>query len=818
MALRPRQSLIQRKQRHYFADVTHLAHVNPDAVARNLLNKPTIFKGRSERLQIWNLFQQLGGDAVIRRAKETISHARSFAELEAVLHAAALDGWYETGAAVARRFHREVQRLMAAAPGHTPAERETLGRLRALVSAAGPVRAALTDADIRVLLKFPSPRVREIGANAVLALRRKELIDDVLPLCWESGPAHKPAAEAVGMLGESEHAAQLWSRVLSLRRSHLQQRFLHLLRPLGLMGAFDIQVALREWIIEDATVSAASVWVYAEIWSHLSAAKFAAGACDRDEAISDLRWFLNAAGAKRNLASAPSESEHGYLYIARELSRLGANADSEALLARYATQGLPDVDHFPDLLFPGLRGYVREDANNASLMWLAAMGNPDAQDRLLELWLAAFYHGRAPDHWSIHGSLDPARVLAVLKRALRSKAPGVLRRVLSLPMNKTIGAGMRRTVERLSRTHPSNVVRWKARRVLRELPSRRPAQIDAALLPGVRWVRLDAAVLSGVTHIKIFKRPPGATNALPPGLLAPLHANRGYRIEFNKLSPGQRRKLNAELLHGSLARALDRQISIGPSLEERPDVRALRELAPPGNEIDERMSELAQAVMHYWGEGDDLLTLDEEGVGLVATALSSDSASLDDDDKEACGAFVGEALRKAIGGHWSGFDGNYRLEVGSESIDPHSWVREICARSDIVDGAEWLATRFMEAVSRYAPVRKLVARPDPIEACERILTELCSLPASTPMAELMRETRSLTYRFEPQHWPATLLSLDVLIGNPAVNRVLAALAVYAPGVRKPASRAPSWKPWPPRPNATISRRCRNGRGNLCKPE
>ena len=789
MPIRPRQNPIPRKRRfdtrtargQIFADVKKLAHLNPDALARNLLHQPRILKDRRERLRIWDLFQQLGGGAVIRRAIGTILQARTFPELGAVLHAAAADGWSETGPAIAQRFHREIQRI-----GHAVPNRETIERLRALGHAAGTVRAPLNAADLSVLLKSASPRLREIGAAAVAQLRLKNLLDDCLPLCWESGPARVHAAEAAGLLGESAHAAELWSRALSARRSHRQRPLRRLLAPLGRMGAFDIQVALRAWIIEDATVSAASVWCYAEAWSQLTAAKFAAGACDRAEAIEDLRWFLSVAGMKRgaNAANAPlppagePEHMHGYLFLARELFRLGASADAEALLARFAAQGLPDVDHFPDLLFPGLRGYVPDDPKDSSLMWLAAMGNPDAQDRLLELWLAAFYQGRAPDHWSIHASLDPARVVAILQRALHSKTPGVLRRVLSLAMSEAVAAGLKSTIERLAHSHPSLVVRWKARRVLRE-QSRQDA-VNQAGASGIRWVRLDAAVLSGAARLKSASRPAPGRDALPPGVLPPHDVTRGYRIDTSALKPSQRAALIRALKTAPLTFALDRQVPEGPALEDRPDVRTLRELPTPGNEIDQRMSELAQAVMQYWGDGEDFLTLDEEGVGLVATALSSDAAALDEDDREACGAFIGEALRKSIGGHWSGFDGHYVLEAGNESIDPHAWVREVCERSGILDGAEWLATRFMEAVARFTPVKKMAQRPDPIEACERILTELCGRPASTPMSELMRETRSLSYRFEPQHWPATLLSLDVLIGNRQVNRVLAALAIYAP--------------------------------------
>ena len=758
--------------------MTNLAQSNPDALARNLLQSPKNLKDRRQRREIWDLFQQVGGDAVIRRAIQTILHARSYPELEAVLHAAAADGWYETGAAIAQRFHREAQRA-----AHSVPDVEAIERLRAIVDSACAIRAPLHESDIRLMLHHASPRVREIAASAVAKLRRRELVADCLPLCWEQGPARIPACEAVGLLGESEHAAQLWVRALAARKAHRQGRLQHLLSPLGRMGAFDIQIALRAWIIEDATVSAPSIWVYAEVWSLLTAAKFAAGACDRSEAIEDLRWFLNVAGLGRSGGTPPLPDKgtaHGYLFIARELSRLGATADSEALLSRFAAQGLPDVDHFPDLLFPGLRGYVPDDSN-ATLLWMAAMGNPDAQEQLLSQWLAALYQARTPDHWSIHASLDAGRVIALLRRALRSKAPGVLRHVLSLPMSDKVAAALRPQVEKLAQSHPSAVVRWKARRVLPTLPLKGDAgagTLDPEL--EARWVRLDAAILSGATRVLRPRMPVAAANELPAGLLPPLHAGRGYRLEVSSLKSEARAVLLRHLRMAPLDQALDRHLPLGPTLEERPDVRAVRELPPPGNEIDQRMSELAQAVMQYWGEGEDLLTLDEEGVGLIATALSADAASLDDDDLEACGAFIGEALRKKVGGHWSGFDNHYVLEVKSESLDPHAWVREICTRKDILDGAEWLATRFVEAVVRLGPHKPNLARQDQGAACERILTEMCNRPPDAPMTELLREARSLSYRLEIEHWPAVLLSLDPLVGNVGVNRVLAAVSLYSP--------------------------------------
>ena len=135
--------------------MTKLAQSNPDALARNLLHAPKNLKDRRKRREIWDLFQQLGGDAVIRRAVAAILHARSLKELEAVLHAASVDGWYETGAAIAQRFHREVSRVAHAAP-----DAESIERLRVLVEAACSIKAPLRESDLRALLKHTSPKLR----------------------------------------------------------------------------------------------------------------------------------------------------------------------------------------------------------------------------------------------------------------------------------------------------------------------------------------------------------------------------------------------------------------------------------------------------------------------------------------------------------------------------------------------------------------------------------------------------------------------------------------------------------------------------------
>lgn len=771
MSTRSRQRGIGSKRRQVFADVSQLARVNPDALARNLLH-PKRLKS-SQRREIWDLFQQVGGNAVIRRATDAVHRARDCAELEAVLHAAIADDWFEIGTAVAQRFHRETQRIVHGAPSA-----ESTGRIFALANAAVALNAPLQAADIRNLLKHTSSRLREIAAYVVARQQRGELAGDCLELCWERGQARAPAAEAIGILGKPEDAEELWRRALAARRAGRMRTLCHLLRPLSDMGVFDIQMALRVWIEEDAARSPAEAWVYAESWSRLTASKFAAGACERGEAIDQLHWFVEMAGPFAQSTKVDARP-HGYLFVAQELVRLGAAADAQALLARFALHGLPDPELFPELLFSGLRKLLAQPESSAGVVWLAASGERGAQNRLLDTWLAALLEARTPDAWNVHTRLDPGALVSMLRKSLRSRAPGVLRHVLSLPMDRELALRLKPQIARLSKTHASAVVRWKARRVLAAV---RQASTAGRLETGVtRWMRLDAAVLAGAhrsgRHAKVVEH--HEESGPIAGIVSPARTGRGYQLQFDSLTPERRAATVKGLLVGPLDRALDREIPLGPSLEDRPDFRSVRELAPPSNDVDRRMIELAQAVINYWSDAEDLLTLDEEGVGMVATALAADVRSLDEEDIEACGAFIGEALRKALNGQWSGFDGNYVLEAAGELLDPLGWVREVHTRKDAIDGAEMLVARFAEAVQRLSKPRRPSHHTDPSAACARIISEMCS-DANAPMENLLSEARALSYRFEPAEWPGVLSAIEPLIGNPAGNRVLAAVALYAP--------------------------------------
>src|SRR6185295_12399245 len=155
-----------------------------------------------------------------------------------------------------------------------------------------------------------------------------------------------------------------------------------------------------------------------------------------------------------------------------------------------------------------------------------------------------------------------------------------------------------------------------------------------------------------------------------------------------------------------LQNALHRHAPLGPAYEERPEVREVRELAAPHNSLDEQMSEMARAVMDFWVFSEEPLTLDIAGVTQIAAFLSTPGVMMDDDDVAACGAFLGEALRKRIGGEWSGFDGNYALHVKDESFDWIALARRIFEKKDIYQGSIAASEMFAGAENRLGPPRK----------------------------------------------------------------------------------------------------------------
>ena len=217
-------------------------------------------------------------------------------------------------------------------------------------------------------------------------------------------------------------------------------------------------------------------------------------------------------------------------------------------------------------------------------------------------------------------------------------------------------------------------------------------------------------MLAGVS--RSGQRPPAmrGKEQLELGLLQPKRPGSGYRLEFENLSPAGRRATLSALCNMPLRCALER--ALGPAIEERPDVKAVRELAPPATELDERMGEMAGAVMTFWQDDDDLLPLDEEGVALVAAALSADMRAMADDDILACGAFIGEALRKRIGGQWTGFDGHYVLEVNGAVLDPIGWAFEVHAGRDVAEGTRMLLASYENALGKFAPpARRFIGTP-----------------------------------------------------------------------------------------------------------
>src|SRR5207249_868954 len=120
-----------------------------------------------------------------------------------------------------------------------------------------------------------------------------------------------------------------------------------------------------------------------------------------------------------------------------------------------------------------------------------------------------------------------------------------------------------------------------------------------------------------------------------------------------------------------------------------------------------------------------------------------------------------EALRKKLGGSWSGWDEQYVLDVNGEVLDPIGWVRQVYAKKDVVEGTQTLINAFVAAVMRLDPKpTKRHYHPDPTLAIEQAITRLNEFAADVPMAQLLGESRVLSYRLDPAEWPSVLTALD----------------------------------------------------------
>ncbi|HYG76377.1 MAG TPA: hypothetical protein VEK08_15335 [Planctomycetota bacterium] len=783
------------KSRQSFAHADQLARVNPDAAARQLLRSNALLKNSKQRAELWSLLQNLGGDAVVARASKAILTTRHTDELQAVLSAASADCWNGTASAIEARFHRECARAKES-------DSELLQRLRALAAAAISLDATLEAADLRRLLKSPVSATRAIGAEIVARQSRWDLVLETLPLCWDRGEARIFAGQALGVMGGEEHAAELWSRALAARKANRQRLLHHLLKILGAMGAFDIQLPLKFWIEDDVASNEAATtrnpWFYGTLWSRLLSAKLGAGAATREEALEELRWFVRVAGPE--LPRVPGAASNPDRFdVAQTFVLLGAESEAEELLKRFASRGLPSPAEYPKLLFASLRPHVEADTTPAGVAWLAASGDEAARKKVLDGFAAALKQGQRPEHWELRDFFDREQIAAIARQALHQQPAGTLRQILALLYAEHSASLVKDCVTRLARTHSSSVVQWKARQLREALknttqPRLHPRAIDYSFQ---RWVRLDAAILSGALRPgHAPKAPPKEESHPPSGILKPVRAGQGYLLSTAGLSAESRRQTIKELLSNSLSKALQRELPLGPSLEERPDIKAVREPAPPQNELDEHMAELAQAVMSMWNEADEALTLDEEGLRLMAAALSTEARVLDEDDLEACGAFIGEVLRKRVGGSWTGYDDNYRLEIpvpssviaGEEGesmevlvFDPLGWAREINMRKDVVEGTQLLLENFQHALNKAKPQSAaLKFHVNPSQAFEAAIMKLGDLPPLTPMTELLAEARAFVFRLLPEEWPAVLAALEPLIEGTWV-RVAASFAIYAPG-------------------------------------
>ena len=548
-------------------------------------------------------------------------------------------------------------------------------------------------------------------------------------------------------------------------------------------------LALRVWIEEDFLKSEDAGWPHAEAWCAFVQAKVAAGDCTPAEALNDLRWFKHV--AERSAVPEARMDGDGVFHLARAFMLLGAEDEAENLVRLAVKRSLPSPDRFPMLLPTAVR--VGAGAL-APTVWLAASGDIAAQRKIVENWPVLLRDGRKPLNWEMRSKISSDVLRETLLEALRCETPGAVRLVLKFVCADATAAVIRNEIEALVADHPSEVVRWKASRALAAIDLSTPAVQNASLKPAVRWTRLDALVLSGATKISDIKRAPKSLENVPvgPGMVPPDRPGHGWTLVFDTLRAAARRNITQALINGPLSRALHRRAPFGPAFEERPDVKAVREMAAPKNSLDEQMIEMAQAVMEFWVYGDEFLTLDLNGVAQVAAFLSSNGVTMDDDDVTACGAFIGEAIRKRMGGEWTGFDGNYRLEVGVEAFDPIGMAKILFERKDPFHGPLLASEMFVSAEARLNPEKKKTGAPrDTGASFERAIKNLCELPHTAPMSELMAETRVFSYRMEPGDWPAVLAACDPLLENSSGARIAAAICIYAPGE----ALARAWARW-----------------------
>jgi len=430
------------------------------------------------------------------------------------------------------------------------------------------------------------------------------------------------------------------------------------------------------------------------------------------------------------------------------------------------------------------------EAHGSGIAWLAAAGDDEATEKLLRNWGEAFAEAQWPEYWEVRSLLERDRVLAVLRHVLAHPSAGVVRQILALLLDDPLARALHSEIEGLAADHASAVVRWKARRVIRALTHDDP---EMANLREQRWIRLDAGVLTGAVsplHIRATPRP-ASPAAATSGIVAPKRPGAGCQLQLDGLTSAQRRATCQELLRGALARALDRRLPTGLAYEELPDVRMLREPAPPSNAADERMAELAKTLMDAWSDSQDQLLLNEDGLAMVAASVASEGQGFDEDDLFACGAFVGEVLRRQFGGAWTGFDETYLLEMRGITIDPLGWVRAANQFRDPLEATQQILQAYEIARQELGGSRTRRPYHEPGEALEQTIQRMSLVAVDVPLAELLPLARSLSFQLQPTDWPGVLMALDPLLDTASGARLVAAIALYAPAE----SFARAWSRW-----------------------
>ena len=333
MPRKSRQLMLGKSLRPAFKDAGRMANENPDRLA-TIFQKFSISKQNTHDFQIWRLLENLGSDAVIKRASDAILHTRSTAELGAVLSAAQADGWTDLGDAINLRFL-----LKSSKCTKRKTNRDAITRLEALLSAGSQLQTPLDEEKLRGLLKDSHMRPRGRAASYALRMNIPNISTELLGIACGRGADAERIASDIGKWGDNATGNALWTRALAARKAGRTGQLHNYLRMLGRLGAFDAQLAQRFWIEEDFAKSEDAGWLHAEAWCGFVTSKLASKESSLQQAVEELRWFQHV--AERSVIPVARMEGEGVFHLARGFVGIGALADATRLIEKVIGRSLP---------------------------------------------------------------------------------------------------------------------------------------------------------------------------------------------------------------------------------------------------------------------------------------------------------------------------------------------------------------------------------------------------------------------------------------------------------------------------------------------